>query len=402
MLKKIVHYFTSRSLEKHRHKTQCMIDEYEREAAASQARVQSQANAYKLEIQQLAQLREEQLKNYVQLLNDHIEKTTDYLAHLKELPEAMYVCVESWLRKNICEQRWKLEKDKAQIIQSTISYLDELTEEMIRLSRKEDRSTWQALIAERPLRVVTPDISKHAKRFQKEAKDDAKALDKDLRRISSHKKELRKQQSELRKNISALKAEVDQSREQHRLVKQRLQEINQRCGSKFRGLQEIFENFYQFSQSESALANEWISRMLDGGTLREINQVLIDSKPDWEDAKSTTSDLNYRRRHVQARIDQAYENHDYSTIDADKAERSGIFQALSSAREHQERLFSARQVFVLRREEIKKLMGWINELHPAKTIEQVFTLLTRQDADIYWPAIGLATKTLRPSVGRTK
>lgn len=402
MLKKIIHYFTSRSLEKHRHKTQCMIDEYEREAASSQARVQNQANAYKLEIQQLAQLREEQLKNYVQFLNDHIEKTTDYMAHLKELTQVMYLCVETWLRKSISEQCWKLEKDKAQVIHSTISYLDELMEEMIRLSRKEDRSTWQALIAERPLRIVTSDISKHAKRFQKEAEADAKAFDKDLRRIRSHKVQLRKQQSELRKNISNLKADVDQSREQHRQVKQRLQEVNQRCGSKFRGLQEIFENFYQYSQSESALANEWISQMPHGGTLREINQVLIDSKPDWEDAKSYTSDLNHRRRHIQVRIEQAYENHDYSTIDADKAQRSGIFQALSSAREQQDRLFTARQVFVLRREEIKKLMGWINEFHPSKTIEQVFTLLSRQDADIYWPAIGLATKTLRPSVGRYK
>lgn len=401
MLKKIIHYFTSRSLEKHRHKTQCMIDEYEREAAASQARVQNQANAYKLEIQQLAQLREEQLKNYVQLLNDHIEKTTDYMAHLKELPQAMYVCVETWLRKNIIEQRWKLEKDKAQVIHSTISYLDELMEEMIRLSRKEDRGTWQALIAERPMRIVTSDISKHAKRFQKETEADAKTFDKDLRRIRSHKVQLRKQQSELRKSISSLKAEVDHCREQHRQVKLRLQEINQRCGSKFRGLQEIFENFYQFSQSESALANEWISQMPYGGTFREINQALIDSKPDWEVAKSNTSYLNNRRKHIQVRIEQAYENHDYSTIDADKTERSGIFQALSAAREQQDRLYSARQVFVHRRDEIKKLMGWINEFHPAKTIEQVFTLLSRQDDDIYWPAIGLATKTIRPS-GRNK
>lgn len=400
MLKRIVHYFTSRSLEKHRQKTQCMIDEYEREATASQARVQAQADAYKLEIQQLAKLREEELKKYVEFLNDHIEKTTDYISLLKDLPQVMFLCVEAWLRKNISEQRWKLERDKTQVIRSTISYLDELAEEMIRLSRAEERRTWQALIADRPPRVTTPEITKHVKQFEKEAKADAKAYDRDLRRIKSFKRQLRKQLSDLGISTSTLKTEMERNREQHQQVKQRVKALNEQCCSKFRALQEIFENYYQFSQSESPLANEWISQMPYGGTLREINQVLSDTKSDWEDAKSTTSDLNHRRERIQARIKWAHDNQEFSTLDADKAERSEIFQSLTSAREHQNRLFAARQVFVSRREEIKKLMGWINDLHPSKTIEQVFSLLSRDDAEIYWPAIGLATKAVRPSARR--
>lgn len=400
MLKRIVHYLTSRSLEKHRQKTQCMIDEYEREATASQARVQAQANAYKLQIQQLAKLREEELKKYVEFLNDHIEKTTDYITHLKDLPQAMFLCVEAWLRKNISEQRWRLERDKTQVIRSTISYLDELAEEMIRLSRAEERRTWQALIVDRPPRVTTPEITKHVKQFAREAKADAKAYDRDLRRIESFKRQLRKQLSDLRNSTSTLKTEMEQNREQHQQVKQHVQTLNELCGIKFRTLQEIFENHYQFSQSESSLANEWISQMPYGGTLKEINQVLSNTKPDWEDAKSTTSDLNHRRERIQARIKWAHDNQDYSTLDGDKAERSEIFQSLTAAREHQNRLFAARQVFVSRREEIKKLIGWINDLHPSKTIEQVFSLLSRDDAEIYWPAIGLATKTVRPSARR--
>lgn len=402
MLKHIVHYFTSRSLEKHRLNTQCKIDEYEREAAASRARVQAQADSYKHEIQKLAQLREEQLKSYVQLLNDHIEKTTQYIAHLKELPEAMFLCVDAWLRKNISDQRLKLEQGKAQIIYATVSYLDELAAEMIKLSAQEDRRTWQALIANRPPRVMTPEISKHTKTFLKEAQADAKAYERDLQRIRSYKIQLRKQQSELKKQITELKTDASKARDQHRQVKQRMQEIHRACLSEFNDLQEIFEHYYRYKESESPLANYWISLMTEGGTLKEINQVLSETRDDFEQARREKSDLYDRHKYLRGRIQWAHDNNDYSTFEADKTSRSLVIAALPGAREQVDRLHVARQVFFTRREEIKKLMSWINEFHPSKTIEQVFTLLMRDGDDIYWPAIGLATKTLRPSGGRTR
>ncbi|MCE0906981.1 hypothetical protein LU676_30045 [Pseudomonas alloputida] len=400
MFKRLVHFFTSRNLEKHRQQTQCMINEYERQAAASQARVQAQADAYKLEIQQLAKLREEELNKYMELLTDHIGETTNYIAQLKELAPAMFLCIEAWLRKDISEQRWKLERDKRHVVDSTIVYLGELTSEIVRLSRKTERRDWQAIVAERPPRVMTPEISKHTKHFMKDVKGDAQAYDEDLQRIDSYQRQLRKQLRELRTSALALKVDMEQAREQHRQARQQVQRINESCGAKFRALQEVFENYFQFSQSESPLANEWLSQMPHGGNLREIKQVLSDTKPDWELAKNTTSHLNNRRKNVQSRIDRAYQDQEYSSLDAAKAERSGIFEELNVAREHQNTLYAARQVFVLRRDEINKLMDWINDLHPSKTIEQVFGLLARDDAEIYWPAIGLATKAVRPSARR--
>lgn len=400
MFKRLVHFFTSRNLEKHRQQTQCMINEYERQAAASQARVQAQADAYKLEIQQLAKLREEELNKYMELLTDHIGETTNYIAQLKELAPAMFLCIEAWLRKDISEQRWKLERDKRHVVDSTIVYLGELTSEIVRLSRKTERRDWQAIVAERPPRVMTPEISKHTKHFMKDAKGDAQAYDEDLQRIDSYQRQLRKQLRELRTSALALKVDMEQAREQHRQARQQVQRINESCGAKFRALQEVFENYFQFSQSESPLANEWLSQMPHGGNLREIKQVLSDTKPDWEHAKNTTSHLNNRRKNVQSRIDRAYQDQEYSSLDAAKTERSGIFEELNVAREHQNTLYAARQVFVLRRDEINKLMDWINDLHPSKTIEQVFGLLARDDAEIYWPAIGLATKAVRPSARR--
>lgn len=402
MLKHLVHYLSSRSLEKHRLNTQCKIEEYEREAAASQARVQTQADAYKHEIQKLARLREEQLKSYVQLLNDHIEKTTQYIAHLKELPEAMFLCVDAWLRKNISEQRLKLEQGKAQIIYSTISYVDELAAQLVKLSAKEDRHAWQALIADRPPRVMTPEISRHTKAFLREAQADAKAYEKDLHRIRSYKIQLRKQQNELKKQIAQLKADATKVRDQHRQVKQRMQDIHRACITEFNGLQEVFEHVYRYEQSESPLANHWISLMTEGGTLKEINQVLSETRDDFEQAKREKSDLYDRNKHLRGRIQWAHDNKDYSTIEADKKSRALVVAAIPDAREQVDKLHVARQVFFTRREEIKKLMSWINEFHPSKTIEQVFNLLMRDGDDIYWPAIGLATKTLRPSGGRTR
>lgn len=402
MLKKLIHLLTSRSLEKHRQKTQCMIDEYEREAAASQARVQAQADTYKHQIQQLAKLREEELKKYLALLNDHIEKTTDYIAHLKDLPTAMFLCVETWLRKNISEQRWKLDKEKAQVISSTVEYLDALADEMVRLSRVEDRKAWQALIADRPPRVTTPEINKHTKHFLKEAHTDAKDYDRALRRIDSYKRLLRKQQSELRKSLSALKAELEKHREEHRQVKQRMKQLNELCGTKFRALQEIFENYYQFTQTDSPLANEWISQMPYGGSLKEIQQLISDTAPVWDEVRANLSDLHDRRERVKARINQAHLDKEFSSLDTLKAERTDIFQVLSSAKARKDDVLAGRNVLYQRRDEIKKFLGWINEFHPSKTIEQVFNLLARDNAEIYWPAIGLPTKSVRPPAGSRK
>lgn len=402
MLKKIIHFLTNRSLEKHRQKTQCMIDEYEREAAASQARVQAQADAYKYQIQQFAKLREEELKKYVALINDHIEQTTAYLAYLKDLPAAMFLCVETWLRKKISEQRWSLEKEKVQVIVSTIEYLDALAEEMVRLSRAHDRKVWQDIIADRPPRVSTQAIIKHTKDFLRDTKSDAKEYDRALRRIESYKRLLRKQQSELRKSITALKAEVDKHREEHRQVKQRVKQLNELCSTKFRALQEVFENYYQFTQTDSPLANEWISQVPHGGNLKEIYQLISDTAPMWEEAKSNISDLHDLRKKVQSQIDRAYQDQEYESLDSYKAERTGIYELLNHAKARKDDVFAGRQALYLRRDEIKKLLGLINELHPAKIIDQVFHLLAHEDAEIYWPAIGLATKTVRPPAGSRK
>ncbi|HGO9539098.1 TPA: hypothetical protein ACLEAZ_004313 [Pseudomonas aeruginosa] len=402
MLKKLIHFLTNRSLEKHRHKTQCMIDEYEREAAASQARVQAKADAYKHQIQQLAKLRQEELEKYVALLNDHIEQTTDYVAYLEELPAAMFLCVEIWLRKNISEQRWNLDKEKVQVIVSTIDYLDVLAEEMVRLSREQDRKAWQNIIADRPPRISTAAIIKHTKDFLRDAKSDAKEYDRALRRIESYKRLLRKQQSELRKSIAALKAEVDKHREEHRQVKQRVKQLNELCSTKFRELQEVFENYYQFTQTDSPLANEWISQMPHGGNLKEILLLISDTAPMWEEAKANISDLHDQRKHVQSRIDQAYQDQEYESLDGYKAERTGIYESLNHAKARKDDVFAGRQALYQRRDEIKKLLGWINELHPSKIIEQIFHLLAREDTEIYWPAIGLATKTVRPPAGSRK
>ena len=95
---------------------------------------------------------------YVALLNDHIEQTTDYVASPKSCRQPCSFALRSGCAKH---QRAALEsgQGKVQVIVSPIDYLDAL-EEMVRLSREQDRKAWQNIIADRPPRISTAAIIK--------------------------------------------------------------------------------------------------------------------------------------------------------------------------------------------------------------------------------------------------
>lgn len=396
MFKKIVHYFTSKSLEKHRFRTQCMIEEYERVAAESQTRIKAQSDKYARELESLSKQRENDLKEYIQFLNEHLTNTTEHVSQLKLLQQMMFVCLEDWMSMSQSEQRLSLQRSKYHLVISNIKLLESFEKEIVRLSQQEDRQAWREIISDRAPRVSTPKIDQHIKRFELEMDKDAKAYKQELRRINSHKKLLLKQLSDIHALRTKIREEeVKPAQKKFKQSKQDLRVFYNSCLQNWIELQNFFENYYQNKVSDSDLANQWISEMENGGTLKEYKQIISDTSSNWQDAKDYTSSLRERMASVKARISLAHGLQDFSTIDVDKKTRDSLFHSIKSAIEDQNRLYEARQVFYTRREEINVFLGWIKRFHPSKTVEQAFELVAQDSPDLYWKAIGLSTQTNR-------
>ncbi|WP_333871441.1 hypothetical protein [Kosakonia cowanii] len=400
MFKKLVHYITSKRLEKHCLKTQCMIDEYERRAAASHARVQAQADKYTSEIERMAEQRHKQIADYMAWQNRNVEKVYAYSLLLRDLQQSMFACTESWIRQSLSEQRWKIEQEKSQVLLSTLRYLDELAEEMIRLSRSDDRLTWQKRIAERPLSTTDDTIRQHAKRVQGEIESEAKAYETELRRIKSYKNSLFRQLQEVKKNRTACKEALDRDRNEHREQKKQLRTVYHECRDRWDDLRTDVEHHYQYSNSESELASQWLSRMPQGGTFNEIRQLIQDAQEHCDSACSEVQSLYERMDSIKSRIKSAHDNQDYSRLDTDKAERQTVFNAIKQAKERQDCVYKARNVLKARRTEIIQMLDRIRDFHPSKTVEDFFALLSQEDDDMYWSAIGLKTRNLQGPEGR--
>ena len=400
MFKKFVHYITSKRLEKHRVTTQCMLDEYERRATASQSKIQAQADKYTVEIEKVAEQRHKQLADYMAWQNRNIEKVSAYSLLLRQLQQIMFACTESWLRQSLNEQRLKIEQEKLQMLFSTVRYLEELAEEMIRLSRSENRLAWQKCVATRPLKITDDTIRQHAKRVQGEIETEAKAYETEFRRIKSYKTSLLRQLQEVKKTRNEYKKAFSRARDEHREQKQQLRTVYRECHARWDDLRTGVENHYQYSNSESELANEWLSRMPQGGTFSEIRQLINDAREHCDAARSEVQALYDRMDAIKSRIKRAHDNQDYSRLDADKAERQLVFHAIKPAKEQQDRVFKARNVLTARRSEIMQLLDRISHFHPSNTIEDVFALLSQEENDLYWSAIGLKTRNLQSQKGR--
>jgi len=399
VFKRIVHYFTSKSLESHHIKTQCMIAEYEQASAASQARIATQVASYTAALQSQRAQREASIQELAKFLDKHLEQTGEHVPLLMELQDALLTCLDHWACMKQVEERVKLQYQKIKLIAVNRSLLDEAEAAIMRLSQQHGRHAWQALTTHRPLRVCTPEMGEYIEKLGQEAESDAKAYEQELRRIRSQRKLMQKQRHELRISLEQTQAtELQPAREAHEQSKTNVHYAYLRCHESWMELQRVFENYFVNERTESDLANRWLAQQADGGTLDELRQLLNDTKSEWEDAKARNKDLEKRRNDIQERIDRAHNLKNFATLERDKRERGELKIAIQQAFEYRTQVFNARQIIAIRRDEIRNLLEFIRPFHPASVVEQFRKRIEKDGADLYRQAIGLKVHSLRPPV----
>lgn len=397
MFKKIFHYFTSKRLESHRIKTQCMIAEYEQASAASQARIAAQVASCTAELQAQRAQREVSIQELAKFLDEHLEQTGEHVPLLLQLQDALLACLDHWTSMKLAEERVQLQYQKIKLIAINRDLLDETEAAIVRLSQRHGRHAWQALTIHRPLRACTPEMNQYIEKFGQEAESDAKAYEQELRRIRSQRRLMRKQSDELRTSLEQIQAtELQPAREAHQRSRMNVQDVYHRCNESWMELQLIFEHYFVNERTESDLANRWLAQQAEGGTLEELRQLLNDTKSDWEDAKDKSKDLQKRRDNIQEKIDRAHNLKNFATLERDKRERGELKVVIQHAFEHQAYVFNARQIIATRRDEIRNLLEWIRPFHPASVAEQFRKRIEKDGADLYRQAIGLKVHSSRP------
>lgn len=401
MFKKIVHYVTSRRLESHRIKTQCMIEEYERATARSRQRIQQQYDDCNARLQSQRAQREASFKELAQFLSEHLEATGEYVPLLLRLQEALFVCLQQWTRMKLAEERMALQTEKIKLVVAHRGLLDEARTELLRLSQQSGRAAWQAMVAARPPRVSTLEIHQQIDRLDKEVESDARAYQHELRRIDSQVKLLKRQREQLRIAGELLrKEELQPARDAYRLGKQSIHDLYHECAQSWVELEVVFEGYFKHEPTESSLANQWLAAMQDGGSYDELRQALRDTKTDWEAAKLTVSDLGERYAQAVARVKNTHTMQVFATLAYDKQQRNELGLAVKQAIGQREQIRVARQMLHDRCEEIRSFLDWIRPFHPSSIVEQFHQRMEQDGSDFYRLAIGLRVNAPRPAKQR--
>lgn len=402
LLKWVTQYFTSRSLENHRRNTEWKLKEYEQQAAAVQKSLEMQAGHYEAELQALAQQREAELRQLEKQLERHAIRTAGYVEQLAELQTRMLGCLENWLAKSLVESRLDLQRERIHGVRSEIELLLEMAEDIRRFANEQGRKEWRAVIEDRPPRVNTPEIGEHIRRFNEGLVRDGQDFQRELRRLLSQVRTLKVSLRRLRETHTTIRdGDLVAAQERFRQSRGELSKHFQACRAAWVSLQGELDACYRTRPAESDLANEWLAAAENGGTYQELQQILLDARQQSDELNEQQESLNKRMNEIKARINAAHQNQDYSDLDGLKTRRSSIFEQLKSNGAQGYQVRQAMKELRVRRNEIKEFRTLIERLHPAKTIENVFERIGKDDPDLYWKAIGLSTKTLPRPVKET-
>ncbi len=398
-LKRIVHFLTSRRLEDHRIETEAKLKELERGKRELQGRLEREAQRYEHEIEDLAARREASLKQLAALLEHHAADTELYASLLAELQTLMLACVEAWSAKSLIESHLSLKGERIQGLKSELALLHEIDADIRRLSQLEERGEWQACLRNRPCRIDSPQVREHERRADMEVAHDNADIKRELRRLRGHARSVGLEMRTLRAEHAKLR-EVDLPPAREHLREVRASVVSQfnRCRAAWAALQEALDTYQAEVTTESPLARQWLAAAEDGHSYRGLQQVLGEARERSEALNGSRAELTTQMTDIKSRIATVHQEQRYEVLDDLKIQRSEVFDQKKRIDEESFLVRQAIRELRERRDKLRDLRSLMAPLHPAKTVEQVFDRIGRDDPDLYWKSIGLSTKALpRPT-----
>lgn len=392
--KYVAQSWASSKLEQEEAHTQSLLRQLDRAKAVAHENIQAKKNDYSRKIKAHQEKRNEQLKAHIDFMNEQLEITTGYLPKLYQFQDFTFICVDSWMHEDLCQQEIDIASQKISAIVTTIGLIDAYISELNRLFQRQGRHAWREFTVARELTVNNDFVNKTNARIHSTSKSNHDEFKNELKRLQSHRNALNKDANQLRAERAALLKRKKALDQQHNANKKALAEKYKSCVEHWGQIAKKFNSYYAFEVSELKYVNEWMSGLSDGGTLPEIIKVIGTTVNDSvQSARKNHRSIENERKRYASIIKNAHDTKSYPDSFAnDKAQRDRLKREADSVWKDLQERSNARSFLYARRDELRGYIDRIQPLHPDAAIDSIYEMLNSDREFNAWLAFGINTR----------
>ena len=392
ILKKIIHFFCGRSLEKETAKTNALIREAEQQENAAMERLKDQADEYRAQVVAYKKKRDAELKEFITFMNKQLGLAEAYVPHLGDFQDKIFVCFDSWMNTSIFEQRIRLSSEKITTKLDMLNFVTALQVELSRLTQRNERNEWRHIVKERPILVSSTFIERTVRQVSNNQKSSSQSIRHDLSRLKSHSTTLQTEIKELRHERDLLLASLQELIEKHKAHKAELNDQYTKCSELFGEIKDGFSDQFGSAATASSLADAWIAEIEGAVTLPKLFSTHKRTADIQREVQNEFNDLTNEFQHIRSRIDANRQSGDFSTFNEDKARRDRLFCERKEVGERRHEISIARKVIYERGNELKEMLGRFDSLQPDESIRRSVEIFRMgRDFDVH-RAIGVSTR----------
>jgi len=395
VLKKIMHYFCGRSLEKVTAKTNALIRDVEQREKAAVGRLRAKANEYRAEAIAYKKKRDAELQDFVQFFNEQVGRAEVYVPHLGDFQDKMFVCFDSWMNTSIAEQQIQLLSDRISTKYKMLDFVTALKVAMNKLTQRNERNEWRHMTKERSIPVESAFIERTVRQVSISQKNNSESIRHELSRLKSHSIALQTEINELRHERDQLITSSSELMEKHRANKADLQAQYGKCCEIFGEIKDKFSDRFGSASTQNSLADAWIAGIQGGVTLQKLISTHKGTAEIQQEAHDAFNEISEEFHAIRARIDESHKSGDFGTFVNDKATRDRLYLERQRTGEKRREISTARKVIYARGNELKEMLSKFDSLQPDESIRRIVEIFRMgKDFDVH-RAIGVRTREER-------
>lgn len=376
ILKAIAKWWAGSKLEEETAHTQALVRRLETAQAEANRRVNAKMAEYSRQIKAHQEQRNKELKQYLDFMNGQLEIAGTYLNELAEFQSFTFVCIDSWMHLDLCNQKINFVNEKLNAIYSTTSLIKAYINELNKQAQRQGRHVWREFTSARAIGVTTDFIEATKCSIERSSQNSNVEFDNELNQLKSHRSLLLKEAATLKDEKKVLRHNQVSVKERHEDNKKTLAVKYDACIEYWNVIAKKFESYYAFEMTHNDYANYWIKNLKEGGTLQEIIKVIGTATDIIGCANKIFNELNDEFQLCQQRIKAARDSNNFDTLTRDKAERDRLYRMKNDALKDKESLIEARKVLHIRRDELQGYVDRIKPLNPDSAIDSICEMLS--------------------------
>jgi len=356
ILKKIMHFFCGRSLEKEAAKTNALISEVEQHEKAAMEHLKAQAANYRAQVAAYKKKRDADLKEFITFMNKQMGLAESYVPHLGEFQDKMFVCFDFWMNTSIAEQKNQLLSERINTKFHMLDFITALQVELNKLTQRNERNEWRHMIKERPILVSSKFIERIDRQVSNIQKSSSESIRHDLSRLKSHSMTLQTEIKELLHERDNLNASSLDLIEKHKFHKAELNDHYRKCSELFGEIKDRFSDHYGSAATESSLANIWIAEIEGTVTVPKLITAHKSTAYIQTEVQDEFNELSKEFQEIRTKIDENRKNGDYSNFNEDKVTRERLFRERQEVGERRHEITVARKALYARVSEVRDML----------------------------------------------